>query len=125
MVLLVKNLPANAGDVRDVGSIPGLGRSPGGGNNNPLQYSCLKNPMDRGAWWTTVHRATESWTRSIQHRKAERGGEMREKYHNIVFASHMQLHVGSLKIAKAIILPSFFPRLWFFQRSCMDVRVGL
>ena len=63
MVLLVKNPPANAGDVRDVGSIPGLGRSPGGGNNNPLQYSCLKNPMDRGAWWATVHRATESWTR--------------------------------------------------------------
>ena len=48
----VKNLPANAGDV---GSIPGSGRSPGEGNDNPLQYSCLGNPMDREAWWTTVH----------------------------------------------------------------------
>ena len=48
---MVKNLPANEEDERDVGSIPGLGRSPGGGNDNPLQYSCLENPMDRGAWW--------------------------------------------------------------------------
>ena len=50
-----ENPLANAGDVRDVGSIPGLGRSPGGGNGNPLRYSCLENPMDRGAWWATVH----------------------------------------------------------------------
>ena len=50
VVLMVKNLPANAGDVRDVGSIPGSGRSPGGGHGNPLQYSCLENPMDRGTW---------------------------------------------------------------------------
>ena len=49
-VLVVKNLPANAGDVRGVGSIPGSGRSPGGGNGNPFQYSCLKKPMDKGAW---------------------------------------------------------------------------
>ena len=53
-VLLIKNLPANAGDIRDAGLIPGLGRSPGGGNGNPLQYSCLENPMDRGAWRATV-----------------------------------------------------------------------
>ena len=46
----VKNLPASAGDTRDAGSIPGLGRSPGGGHGNPFQYSCLENPMDRGAW---------------------------------------------------------------------------
>ena len=52
---MVKNLPANAGDIRDMGSIPGLGRSPGEGHGNPLQYSCLENPMDRGAWWVTVH----------------------------------------------------------------------
>jgi len=52
----VKNLPVNAGDE---GSIPGLGRSPGGGNVNPLQYSCLENPMDRGAWRATVHRVAE------------------------------------------------------------------
>ena len=49
---MVKNPPPNAGDL---GSIPGLGRSPGGGNGNPLEYSCLANPMDRGAWWVTVH----------------------------------------------------------------------
>ena len=49
VVLVVKNLPANVGDIRDMDSIPGLGRSPGGGHGNPLQYSCLENPMDRGA----------------------------------------------------------------------------
>ena len=56
VALVLKNLPANAGDVRDVDSIPGLGRSPGEGHSNPLQYSCLENSMDRGAWWATVHR---------------------------------------------------------------------
>ena len=55
---MVKNLPANAGDVRDVDLIPGSGRSPGGGNDNPLQYSCLENPMDREAWWAAVHGVT-------------------------------------------------------------------
>ena len=55
-------LPANAGDLTDTSSVPGWGRSPGGGNGNPLQYSCLKNPTDRGAWWATVHRVAESWT---------------------------------------------------------------
>ena len=52
---MVKNPTANAGDVRDVGSIPGSERSPGGGHGSPLQYSCLENPMDRGAWRATVH----------------------------------------------------------------------
>ena len=56
---VVKNLPANAGDVRDAGLIPGLGRSAGGGHGNPLQYSCLENPRDRGAWRAMVHRVTE------------------------------------------------------------------
>ena len=58
---MVKNLPANAGDARDVGLISGLGRSPGGRNGNTLQYSCLENSMDRGAWWATVHGVTKSW----------------------------------------------------------------
>ena len=58
----IKNLPAKAGDIRDLGSIPGLGRSPGGGHDNPLQCSCLENPMDRGAWWATVHRVPKRWT---------------------------------------------------------------
>ena len=56
MALGVKNPPAIADDERDMGSIPGLGKSPGGGHGNPLQYSCLENPMDGGAWWGTVHR---------------------------------------------------------------------
>ena len=53
---MVKNPPASAGDMRDLGSIPGSGRSPGGGHDNPLQCSCLENPTDRGAWWAIVHR---------------------------------------------------------------------
>ena len=60
---MVKNPPANEGDVRDMGSIPGMGRSPGGGNVNPLRCSCLGNPMDRRSWWATVHRVTEKLTR--------------------------------------------------------------
>ena len=59
---MVKNPPANAGDIRDVGSIPGLGRPPGGGHGNPLQYSCLENSMDRGAWRTMVHRVVYNWS---------------------------------------------------------------
>ena len=57
---MVKNPPANAGDTGDVGSIPGSGRSPGGRHGNPLQYSCLENPIDRGAWWAMVQRFTKS-----------------------------------------------------------------
>ena len=59
---MVRNLPANAVDAGDMGSIPGSGRSPGGGNGNPLQYSCLGNPMERQAWRATVHGVAESWT---------------------------------------------------------------
>ena len=59
---VVKNPPANAGDTRDMGSIPGLGRSPGEGKSNPLQYSCLENPMDRGTWWAVVLGVAESQT---------------------------------------------------------------
>ena len=68
---VVKNLPTNAGDLREMGSIPESGRAPGEGNGNPLQFSCLENPMDWGAWQATVHRVTQSWTRlmwlSTQH----------------------------------------------------------
>ena len=59
---MVKNLIANAGDLRHAGLIPVLGRSPGGGHGNPLQYSCLKNLTDREAWWATVHRVAKSQT---------------------------------------------------------------
>ena len=66
MALALKDLLTNAEDVRDAGSIPGKGRSLGKGHGNPLQYSCLENPMDRGAWWATVPRVTKSWTRLKQ-----------------------------------------------------------
>ena len=62
VLLLVKNLPANAEDTRYAHLIPGLGRSPGEGNGNPLQYSCLENSMGREAWWTTIHGAAKSQT---------------------------------------------------------------
>ena len=61
-VLVVKNPPAKAGDVRDTGSASGLGRCPGGGHSNTLQYSCLENPMDQRAWQAAVHRVAQSWT---------------------------------------------------------------
>ena len=63
MALVVKNLPDNAGDIRDVGSIPGSGRPSGGGNGNMLQYSCLENPIGREAWRAMVHRIAKSQTR--------------------------------------------------------------
>ena len=64
--MVAKNLPANAGDVKDMGSIPGSGASPVGGNGNPVQFSCLENPIDRGAWQATVHRVTKSLTQLKQ-----------------------------------------------------------
>ena len=66
VALVVKNPPANARDIRDVGSIPGSGRSPGEGHGNTLQYSYLENLMDRRTWWTTVYRVAKSWTQLMQ-----------------------------------------------------------
>ena len=66
VVLVVKNLPASVGDVRDVGLIPGLERSPGEGHFNLLQYSCLENPVDTGAWRVMIHGVTKSWTQLKQ-----------------------------------------------------------
>ena len=63
---MVKNPPANAGDIRGPGSIPGSGRCPGGGHGKPLQYSCLENPIDRGAWWATVHWIVELDTTEVK-----------------------------------------------------------
>ena len=65
MALMIKNLHANAGHVRDAGLTPRWGRSPGEGNGNPLKYFCLENPMDRGAWWATVHRVAELDTTKV------------------------------------------------------------
>ena len=67
---MVKNSPTNAEDVRDTGSIPQSGRVPGGGHGNPLQYSCLENPMDRGAWRALVHsiaKAQSIWSQRVRH----------------------------------------------------------
>ena len=64
---VVKKLPGKAGDTGDGGLIPGLGKPPGGGNGNPLQYSCLENPMDRGAWRPTVHKVAKSQTQLSTH----------------------------------------------------------
>ena len=65
VVLVVKNMPANAGDIRDIVLIPGSGRAPGGGKDNPLQYSCLEHPMERGASWATAFEVAKSWKLSI------------------------------------------------------------
>ena len=76
---MVTNSPAGVGDAGDVSSIPGSGRSPGGGNGNPLQYSCLKNPLDRGSWWATVYGAAESHIRlsmyTFQFRKVKNSSD--------------------------------------------------
>ena len=77
VALVVKSLPANTGDVRDMGSILELGRSPGEGHRNPLQYSCLENFIDRGAWWAIVHGVANSWTFYLSDKifKEPSGGE--------------------------------------------------
>ena len=65
VALEVKNLPANAGDIRDTGSVPGSGRAPRGEHGNPLQYSCLENPMDRRVWWATIYKVSELDTTEV------------------------------------------------------------
>ena len=79
VVLVVKNPPANAGAVRDMSLIPGTGRSPGGGHGNPLQYSCLENPKDRGAWRVTVHRVAKSQKGLKQHSKHTNAGKSEDR----------------------------------------------
>ena len=65
----MQEMQAHQGDARDMGLIPGWGRSPGVGNGNPLQYYCLGNSMDRGVWWATVHGVAKTWTRLSTHTK--------------------------------------------------------
>ena len=83
MALVVKSPSANAGDSRNVGSIPGSGRSPGGGNVHPLQYSCLENPMDRRAWQATIHGVTKSQTQLSKHNHDLRHSERLSEGKNI------------------------------------------
>ena len=87
---VVKNLPANAGDARDTGSIPGSGRSPGGGNGNPIQYSCLENSMDRGAWQATVHGVAKSRTWLSAHTTNSFVTDIK----SLNVFSHFQVHLG-------------------------------
>ena len=90
VALTLKNLPANA---RDPGSIPGLGRSPGGGHGNPHQYSCLQNPMDRGAWWATVHGVTKSQTRLSDCHLRDGGGGAAVGYPGTFWGVASTLHL--------------------------------
>ena len=89
--------PAIAGDIRDVNSTPGSGRSPGGGHGNPFQYSCLENPIDRGAWQATIHSITKSWTRRKQlntahyHGRNRAHSQMKLPGNNVVF--HPDIHL--------------------------------
>ena len=112
---MVKNPPINAGDISDMGLIPESGRSPGGGHGNPLQYSYLENPRDRGAWWATVHGVTKSWTQVKQLSK-----QAYMYVYLIHFAVHLKQtqHCKSTKFQwknylKTMVTPSDPPRtLW-------------
>ena len=114
VVLVVKKLSANAGDVRVTGSIPGLGRSPRGGHGNPLQYSCLENPMDREAWWATVPGVAKSWTwlkrlSTAQHIQSKTLILLLKSATRLVFL--ISENASSLPIAQAI---KFWDNLWLF-----------
>ena len=105
MVLVVKNPPANTGDMRDVGPIPASGRSPGGRHSNLLQYSCLENPMNRGAWQATVHRVAKSQTRlKSLSRHAYKVG--RSKYS--IFDIHMHFNTICFPINLTHIYSEFY-----------------
>ena len=80
MVLLVRNLPANSGDIRDEGLIPGSGRSSGGGHSYPLQYYYLENSMDRRAWWVTAHRIAKSWVTETEQQEELGDGSPQSHY---------------------------------------------
>ena len=95
VVLVIKNLPASAADLRDMGSIPGWGRSPGEGNGNPLQYSCLGNPMDIGAWQTTVLGITKNQTGLSAHTHFGRSGNLGAEGTAFKFNVHAD-HLGIL-----------------------------
>ena len=98
---VVKNLPADAGDTGDAGLIPGWGRSSGGGNGNSLQYSCLENPRDRGAWWATVHWVSKSRSRACKHHTCARTKS------SMLLASPFFLHVLFLPFWGIVIMKKF------------------
>ena len=104
---VVKNLLAKAGDPRDTGLIPGWGRFPGGGNGNPLRYSCLENSMDRGAWWVTVHGATKRRTRLSAHT------------HTHTHTLHKIKNYSKLTISSVASGPFSLPKILFPSPSSM------
>ena len=113
VVLVVKNLPVNAGNVRDAGLIPGSGRSLGGGHGNQCQYSCLENPMDRGVWWATVHVVTKSW---IQLKWLSMHAHMTRMDLNLCRGQTQELYGWSEQEISTLHLKWCFPRtgnLWF------------
>ena len=112
-VLVVKNLPANAGDARDVGSIPGLGRSPGVENGNPFQYSCLESSMDRGALWATVHGVTKSQNMTEQlntHTHKHTHTRTQTQMHPIdsVSLENPNTHICEVYLNKAVVFKTGF-----------------
>ena len=109
MALGVKNPPANAGDIRAAGSVLGSGRSPGGGHGNPLQHSCLKNPVDRGAWWTTDHRVANSLTILKQLSTHAYTGPKETLFFFIRYKSYM-LTIRSLKNMTMVIFKKSPPK---------------
>ena len=115
VVPMIKNLSANAGDTRDTGSILGSGRSPGVGNGNPLQYSCLENPIDRGAWWVIDHQVAKSWTQlslyahTHTHTHTQKAGGM--QYHFIISAFSMLHLVWMTTPASCLSSPALLQHL--------------
>ena len=133
---MVKNLPANAGDVSDMHSIPG--RAPGGGHGTPLQYSCLKNPMDRGVWWAMVHRVAKSWTRlkwlgthacsinNLYYTSATKYTLKKltsRRYKSCIF-SFFWYHCKAPRVNKDLHLYSILSHVWWILGN-MDFRRGL
>ena len=120
-LVVVKIPPANARDVRDTSSVPGLGRSSGEGNSNPLQYSCLENPMDRGAWWAIVHGVSKSQTQLEQNEEVETpwAGELTGSPDLRVSLTRLQSQVSlSWGHLQALLGGDLLPRpLWWLRQD--------
>ena len=119
----VKYMPVNAEDARDVGLIPGLGRSPGGGNGNPLWYSCLESSKDRGAWWSIVHGVAKSQillsTAQEQHRNIVNHRNSREKYMTNYILFHSSPSVPLCHFLEGTIV-EFLSEIFYAFKSISD-----